>query len=176
MKTKHFSFITVLPIFFALAVCAQQANKETLTGFFPVITDSTMYNELNPIERYVILEKGTERAFSNAYHNSKEKGIYICKQCNQPLFLSEDKFNSGTGWPSFDTFISGAVVEVPDADGLRTEIICSNCKGHLGHVFFGERFTSKQTRHCVNSVSLRLVPSLTGSSGRKSIQIQRYSH
>ncbi|MEN8304395.1 MAG: methionine-R-sulfoxide reductase [Campylobacterota bacterium] len=112
------------------------------------------YNELNEEEQYVILSKGTERAFTGKFFDHKEDGTYVCRQCNTPLFTSEAKFDSGTGWPSFDDAIEGAVAEVPDADGRRVEIVCANCGGHLGHVFKGEGFTSKHTRHCVNSISL----------------------
>jgi peptide-methionine (R)-S-oxide reductase len=115
------------------------------------------YNRLNPQETYVIQNKGTERAFTGRYTNTKVEGTYICRQCNLPLYNSTDKFNSNCGWPSFDDEIPGAVTRVLDADGFRIEIICSNCGGHLGHVFEGEQFTSKNTRHCVNSVSMRLV-------------------
>ncbi|WP_198305621.1 bifunctional methionine sulfoxide reductase B/A protein [Arcobacter vandammei] len=112
------------------------------------------FNKLSDFERYVIEEKGTERAFTGIYDNFYEKGVYRCKKCNAKLFLSDSKFKSGSGWPSFDDAISGAVKEVPDIDGRRVEIVCSNCDAHLGHVFKGEGFTSKNTRHCVNSVSL----------------------
>jgi len=112
------------------------------------------YNELSEQEQYVILHKGTERAFAGKYFDHKESGIYKCRQCNTPLFTSDVKFDSGTGWPSFDDAITGAVEEIRDADGRRVEIVCANCGGHLGHVFRGEGFTSKQTRHCVNSISL----------------------
>ena len=115
------------------------------------------YNELNEEETYVILNKGTERPFTGKFNDHKGEGVYTCRQCNQPLFRSDSKFNSGTGWPSFDDMIDNNVKEVPDADGRRVEIVCANCGGHLGHVFKGERMTEKSTRHCVNSVSLDFV-------------------
>lgn len=115
---------------------------------------SQNYNILNEEEKRVILNKGTERAFSGTYVENKEDGIYTCKQCNTPLFQSNAKFDSGTGWPSFDDMIDSNVQEIPDADGSRIEIVCATCGGHLGHVFKGEGFTSKSTRHCVNSVSV----------------------
>jgi methionine-R-sulfoxide reductase len=117
-----------------------------------------IHNSLTAEEAAVILHKGTQRAFTGKYVDHKEEGMYSCKQCDTPLFHSEAKFNSGTGWPSFDDAIEGAVQEVPDADGRRIEIVCTKCGGHLGHVFKGEGFTSKMTRHCVNSISLNFQP------------------
>lgn len=116
------------------------------------------FNPLTLEEQKVILHKGTEYPFTGKWLNNKKEGTYVCRQCNLALYRSEDKFESNCGWPSFDDEIPGAVKRIPDADGRRTEIVCSNCGGHLGHVFEGEGFTPKNTRHCVNSISMDFIP------------------
>lgn len=117
-----------------------------------------VWNELTEQERHVIEDKGTERPYTGEYDNFYKPGIYVCRRCNNPLYTSKAKFDAGCGWPAFDDHFQGAVKENPDPDGLRTEIQCAKCGGHLGHVFKGEGFTPKETRECVNSLSIKFVP------------------
>jgi len=116
------------------------------------------YNKLTREEEKVILEKETERPFLGKYDNFYDYGIFICRRCNNPLFSSKSKFDAGCGWPSFDASFENALKRIPDLDGVRTEIQCNNCGGHLGHEFRGERLTDKNTRECVNSLSIYFIP------------------
>ena len=120
--------------------------------------DTTGENPLTPQEKYVIEFKGTEQPFSGAYDDFYEQGVYVCRRCNSELYQSDDKFDAHCGWPAFDRDATGAVNRLPDADGVRTEIECAKCGAHLGHVFLGEGFTKTNTRHCVNSISMKFIP------------------
>jgi peptide-methionine (R)-S-oxide reductase len=130
--------------FFCLSDTDNQKRNETM-------------NKLTPEEAYVILHKGTEAPFSGEYDDFYEDGTFVCRRCNAPLFSAKSKFDAGCGWPAFDENYPDAVKRLPDPDGRRTEIECANCGGHLGHVFMGERLTAKNTRHCVNSLSIRFI-------------------
>jgi len=153
---KKFVYILSCLMIVAFYSCGQ-SKKGTTAG--TVKNEKNMeYNKLTADEERVIVYKGTEYPGTGKLLDNKEKGTYTCKRCNNPLYLSDSKFDSHCGWPSFDDEIKGAVKRIPDPDGMRTEIVCAKCGGHLGHVFLGEGFTSKNTRHCVNSVSMNFVP------------------
>lgn len=157
---KMKNLFIVLALGLGYSACSQTSETKTQTASDTLAqnSDTVKYNKLTIWEKHVIEDKYTDRPFTGDYYNKHDKGLYVCKRCNNHLYTSDSKFDSHCGWPSFDNEIKGAVIRVPDSDGMRTEIICSNCKGHLGHVFLGEGFTSTNTRHCVNTSSLQFYP------------------
>lgn len=148
-----YGLIIVLFSLLTISGCTQEekptANKNN---------KNMQFKKLTPEEERVIVYKGTEAPYTGIYENFKEPGTYVCKRCGAPLYRSADKFDANCGWPAFDDEIPGAVKRVSDSDGMRTEIQCAACGAHLGHVFLNEGFTQKNTRHCVNSISLSFVP------------------
>ncbi len=158
MKIAQFLTIIVFLIVFAaiLWFAGNKGNKQSHNQ--SITRDENMYKKLTPQEERVIVHKGTESPFTGKYNDFSENGLYICKRCGFPLFESNAKFKSECGWPSFDEQIPGAVISQRDADGVRTENLCANCGAHLGHVFTGEGYTEKNTRFCINSVSMDFIP------------------
>lgn len=159
MKWIPLFLAVILMTAIAWVYVERDSGDKIVENYNSIVKGNEMeYNELTEFEKSVILDKGTERPFSGKYWDHHENGTYTCKQCEAPLFSSDSKFDSGTGWPSFDDSLPCAVKQVPDADGMRTEIVCAECGAHLGHAFKGEGFTENDTRNCVNSVSLSFLP------------------
>jgi len=154
---SNFCFFTIFLLLLSTTSCQSQNNIENKKQ--PIKNNKKMsLNPLTEAEKRVILNKGTDRPYTGEFTDKFEGGTYTCRQCDAPLYRSDDKFHSNCGWPSFDDEIEGAVKKIKDADGQRTEIVCAKCEGHLGHVFYQEGFTDKNTRHCVNSTSMKFIP------------------
>ena len=152
------SLVGVVGLATFFSACAQKKTEEVKSMEVKKATNAMNWNKLTAEEERVIVNKGTEYPGTGKYDKFDEKGTFVCKRCNAPLYKSDSKFDAHCGWPSFDDEIKGAVKKIRDADGMRTEIVCAKCDAHLGHVFTGEGLTAKNTRHCVNSVSMSFVP------------------
>lgn len=153
-----FSAIVIISILATSCQPKDEKKVNIVSSTAAPAVDSQGYNKLTAEQEEVIVNKGTERPYSGEYVKDMGEGLYTCARCNEPLYTSKTKFDSNSGWPSFDEEIEGKVKRIPDPDGMRTEVVCVKCNAHLGHVFVGEGFTTKNTRHCVNSVSLKFIP------------------
>jgi peptide methionine sulfoxide reductase msrA/msrB len=161
MRLREYSIVSrwmPLVLLFVAVAIGREFKADIFVDKIAFYGDKTMYNKLTPEEERVIVDKGTEMPFTGKYDKHFEDGVYTCKRCGEELFDSSSKFKSSCGWPSYDDQKGTAVTKQPDADGRRTEIICTNCGGHLGHIFTGEEYTPKNTRYCVNSVSMDFAP------------------